>query len=511
MKFLIIDDSPYDRALVIRRLQKDFADAVYIEVARREDLDTALQQEGFDTALIDYRLQWTNGLILLKTLKEHFPDLPVIMVTDTGSEEIAAEGMRSGLSDYVLKRDMHRLTLAITESIEKVRLRAERQVLEERIRQVQKMESLGQLVSGIAHDFNNMLAGILGYTDQCLSKIQHDELHPLYHDLSRSRDITLRAAKTTRQLLAFSRRQVLESADININDVVTDLLSLISKLLADFVEIDFTPEPTLHTVHADAAQLGQVLMNLCLNARDAMPNGGKLHISTQNISLSGPSERTHTSIPAGEYALLQVQDTGTGIDNATLDKIFDPFFTTKELGRGTGLGLSVVHGIVGQHEGFIDVESTVDVGTTFNIYLPVVNRVATKQGTKQAQLIEHGNETVLLVEDDPDLRYLMSEILTDYGYTVISASDGKEGLRLFHQHDTHIALIISDMMTPQMGGRELRERVLQSNPNTPFLFISGYSADQFRSDFVPGKDMHFLQKPFDLDELAKHVRELLEQ
>ena len=511
MKFLIIDDSPYDRALVIRRLQKDFVDASYIEVGRREDLDRVLQQDGFDIALIDYRLQWTNGIALLKTLKEHFSNLPVIMVTDTGSEEIAAEGMRSGLSDYILKRDTHRLTLAINENIEKVRLRAERQVLEERIRQAQKMESLGQLVSGIAHDFNNMLGGILGYTDQCLNKIQHDESHLLYHDLSRSRDITLRAAKTTRQLLAFSRRQVLESADINLNDVVTDLLSLISKLLADFVEIGFTPEPALHTVHADASQLGQVLMNLCLNARDAMPDGGKLHISTHNISLSEPSDRTRTSIPAGEYALLQVQDTGTGIDTAALDKIFDPFFTTKELGKGTGLGLSVVHGIVGQHEGFIDVESTVNIGTTFNIYLPVVNRSATKQETKQAQFIEHGNETLLLVEDDPDLRYLMSEVLIDYGYTVISASNGADGLRLFHQYDTDIALIISDMMTPQMGGRELREHVLQSNPNTRFLFISGYSADQFRSDFVPGKAMHFLQKPFDLDELAKQVRELLEQ
>ena len=511
MKFLIIDDSPYDRALVIRRLQKDFVDATYIEAARREDLDRVLQQDGFDIALIDYRLQWTNGLDLLNILKEHFPDIPVIMVTDTGNEEIAAEGMKSGLSDYVLKRDMHRLTLAITESMEKVRLRAEYLVLEERIRQAQKMESLGQLVSGIAHDFNNMLGGILGYTDQCLGKIQHDESHPLYHDLSRSRDITLRAAKTTRQLLAFSRRQVLESADINLNDVVTDLLSLIGKLLADFVEIDFTPEPALHTVHADASQLGQVLMNLCLNARDAMPDGGKLHINTQNISFSEPSDRTRTSIPIGEYALLEVQDTGTGIDKAALDKIFDPFFTTKELGKGTGLGLSVVHGIVGQHEGFIDVESTLNVGTTFNIYLPIVNRVATKQETKQAQFIEHGSETVLLVEDDPDLRYLMGEVLADYGYTVISASNGMDGLRLFHQYDTDIALIISDMMTPHMGGRELRERVLQSNPDTRFLFMSGYSADQFRSDFVPGKAMHFLQKPFDLDELAKQVRELLEQ
>ncbi|HCI82158.1 MAG TPA: hypothetical protein DHW02_20995 [Ktedonobacter sp.] len=510
MKFLIIDDSPYDRALVIRRLQKDFTDATYVEAARRDDLNNVLQQSGFDIALIDYRLQWTNGITLLKTLKERFPDLPVVMVTDTGSEEIAAEGMKSGLSDYVLKRDMHRLTLAVTESIEKAHLRAEREILESQVRQAQKMESLGQLVSGIAHDFNNMLGGILGYTDQCLIKIQHDKSHPLYHDLSHARDITLRAAKTTRQLLAFSRRQVLESTDININDVVADLLSLIGKLLADFVEIDFTPEPTLHTVHADATQLGQVLMNLCLNARDAMPGGGKLYIVTRNISLSEPLHRKHTSIPAGEYALLQVQDTGTGMDTATLDKIFDPFFTTKELGRGTGLGLSVVHGIVGQHEGFIDVESTLDVGTTFSIYLPIVNRIATKQETKQTQSIEHGHETVLLVEDDPDLRYLMGEVLTDYGYTIISASDGVEGLRLFHQHDTQIALIISDMMTPQMSGRELREHVLQSNPDTRFLFMSGYSADQFRADFVPGKDMHFLQKPFDLDELAKHVRELIE-
>lgn len=341
MKILMIDDSPYDRALIQRRIQKEFQNVEFVEIIRRSDLDEALTQQNFDLALTDYRLQWTDGLWLLHTIKAHFPLLPVIMVTDTGSEEIATEGMKEGLSDYVLKRELHRLPLAMKESLEKARLLAKHKQLEEQVRQAQKMESLGQLVSGIAHDFNNVLAGILGYTDQSLSKV--DVTHPVYEGLLHTRESTLRAAQMVRQLLAFSRHQILEPTYIDLNDLVANLLDFIRKVIGEHIEIMFTPATEVQMVYADKVQLEQVVMNLCINARDAMPAGGQLLITIQNITFNEAQPRTQTSERTGNFVQLTVRDTGTGMDEQTRERIFEPFFTTKEVGKGTGLGLSKGH------------------------------------------------------------------------------------------------------------------------------------------------------------------------
>lgn len=510
MKILMIDDSPYDRALIQRRIQKEFQAVEFVEVIRHSDLDEAFTQQDFDLALTDYRLQWTDGLWLLQTIKAHLPLLPVIMVTDTGSEEIATEGMKAGLSDYVLKRELHRLPLAIKESLEKARLIAERKQLEEQVRQAQKMESLGQLVSGIAHDFNNILAGILGYTDQSLSKI--DATHPVYEGLRHTRESTLRAAQMVRQLLAFSRHQVLEPAYIDVNTVVTDLLDFIKKVIGEHIEIVFTPAPNIQTVFADKVQIEQVVMNLCINARDAMPNGGQLCITLQNISLDKTARQVQTAEQAGTYVEITVRDTGTGMDEQTRERIFEPFFTTKEVGKGTGLGLSTVHGIIGQHKGFINVESTLGKGTSFSIYLPTVEHtpLTTQKEPEAEPVTQKGTETILLVEDDQDLRELMQEVLQDCGYTVMSVSNGQEALDLLEHADTKVEIIISDMMTPKLGGKDLYKKLAQSGSTTRFLFMSGYLADHLDQDFHMDTDTHFLQKPFDLDELTRKVRVVLE-
>jgi len=510
MKILMIDDSPYDRALIQRRVQKEFQDAEFVEVIRRTDLDEALTQTNFDLALTDYRLQWTDGLWLLRTIKANMPTLPVIMVTDTGSEEIATEGMKAGLSDYVLKRELHRLPLAIKESLEKTRLLAERKQLEEQVRQAQKMESLGQLVSGIAHDFNNILAGILGYTDQSLAKV--DTTHPVYEGLRHTRESTLRAAKMVRQLLAFSRHQMLEPSYIDVNIVVANLLDFIKKVIGEQVEIVFTPAETTQTVFADTVQIEQVVLNLCINARDAMPDGGQLFISVQHTTVDEAQRGAPTGLLADAYVQLTVRDTGTGLDEPTRQRIFEPFFTTKEVGKSTGLGLSTVHGIIGQHKGFITVESTLGKGTSFHVYLPLVEHAPTiiQQVLDDEPKAQQGTETILLVEDDQDLRELMQEVLQEYGYTVLSASNGEEGLHLFERADASIALIISDMMTPKMGGKDLYKRLAKSGFTTKFLFMSGYLADHPGQDFHLDTDTHFLQKPFDLDELTKKVRVVLE-
>ena len=511
MKILMIDDSPYDRALIQRRVQKEFQEADFVEVIRRSDLDEALTQTDFDLALTDYRLQWTDGLWLLRTIKTHMPTLPVIMVTDTGSEEIATEGMKAGLSDYVLKRELHRLPLAIKESLAKTRLLAERKQLEEQVRQAQKMESLGQLVSGIAHDFNNILAGILGYTDQSLAKV--DTTHPVYEGLRHTRESTLRAAKMVRQLLAFSRHQMLEPSYIDANTVVANLLDFIKKVIGEHVEIVFTPATTLQTVFADTVQIEQVVMNLCINARDAMPDGGQLFITIQNTSQDEAQKHTPVELQGDAYVQLTVRDTGTGMDEQTRQRIFEPFFTTKGVGKGTGLGLSTVHGIIGQHNGFIAVESALEKGTSFHVYLPSVDHAPAivQQLPDNEPIAQQGTETILLVEDDQDLRELMQEVLQEYGYTVLSASNGEEGLHMFESANVSIELIISDMMTPKLGGKDLYKRLTESGATPKFLFMSGYLADHLGQDFQLDTDTHFLQKPFDLDELARKVRVMLEK
>lgn len=510
MRILMIDDSPYDRALIQRRIQKEFSNAEFVEIIRRSDLDEALAEQHFDIALTDYRLQWTDGLWLLKTIKAHLPLLPVIMVTDTGSEEIATEGMKTGLSDYVLKRDLHRLPLAIKESLEKTRLIADRKLLEEQVRQAQKMESLGQLVSGIAHDFNNILAGILGYTDQSLSRV--DATHPVHEGLQRTRESTLRAAQMVRQLLAFSRHQVLEPTYIDVNSIVANLLDFIQKVIGEHIEIVFTPATDIQTVFADAVQIEQVVMNLCINARDAMPDGGQLFIAIQNTTRNTEHGEMQSLEQAGSYVEITVRDTGTGMDEQTQERIFEPFFTTKEVGKGTGLGLSTVHGIIGQHKGFLRVKSAPGEGTSFFIYLPTVDSapLTIKQEPEVEPVTHKGNETLLLVEDDQDLRELMQDVLEEYGYTVISASNGEEALHLLERSDTTIELIVSDMMTPKLGGKDLYKHLKQSGFPTKFLFMSGYLADHLGQDFQLDTETHFLQKPFDLEELTRKVRIVLD-
>jgi signal transduction histidine kinase len=518
MRFLVIDDSPYDRELIIRKLQDEFRDATFVEIGRQADFEEAMAQNDFDAVLVDYGLKWTNGLEILKKHRARFPDLPIVMVTDTGSEEVAAEGMKAGLSDYVLKRHLQRLPFAVKESLEKAKLLKERKLLEEQVQQAQKMESLGLLVGGVAHDFNNMLAGIIGYAQLGLSRVEKSD--PLYEHLNHIHEIAKRATIMTRHLLAFSRRQALEPSDVNLNTVISHLLGFLGKVLVKGIIVDFIADPALEAVYVDAIQIEQVVMNLCINARDAMPNGGKILIKTQNVLLNEVDAKIYPNAQSGSYVLLTIADTGVGMDKQVQERMFEPFFTTKELGKGTGLGLSVVHGVISQHNGFIAVDSEMGKGTTFNIHFPIIDRMEAKKGKENSKSqtevkkeikeeLQKGTETILVVEDEPDLQWLIKEYLQNYGYDVILAQDGEEGLKLFEQHAPSIALVIADLMMPKMKGKELYEHICRLNPTARFLFISGYRADQLGQKFLREKEVEFLEKPFDLDNLAATVRRLL--
>jgi len=511
MRLLIIDDNPQDRELIKRAIGKVFPEASYVEVIHQRAFEEAIHPLDYQIVCTDYQLKWSNGIEVLKTIRAHSFELPVIMVTDTGSEEIAAEAMKQGLTDYVLKTHLHRLPIAIKECLERVQFLKERQDLQAQIQQVQKLESLGLLVSGIAHDFNNLLAAIAGFAELGLRESsQETPLVRGYFEHIHQR--AEQGTRMTRQLLAFARGTPMEPKYLNMNEQITNLLGFLQTLLGTSVQLDFEPDPALGATYADATQWEQVLVNLCLNARDAMPMGGNLKLVTQQVEIAPHTQHISPYLPAGSYVLVQVKDTGTGMDEQVQARLFEPFFTTKEVGQGTGLGLAMVYGIVKQHHGTIQVQSQPGKGTTFSLYLPAIehSQESVEEQLPQAEAQAMGDgETILLVEDDPDIQLVMNMVLQDAGYTVLTATNGEEGVALFETHASAIALVIADIMMPKMKGRHFQEHVRRLRADIKVLVISGYQEmDLKRRDLLDARSA-FLQKPFELDILVAKVRELL--
>ncbi len=383
----------------------------------------------------------------------------------------------------------------------------DRRVLEDQFRQAQKMEAVGRLAGGVAHDFNNLLMVISGYAEVLLAGLGPDNV--LREKAQAIQGASDRATTLTRQLLAFSRKQLLELKVVDVNAIVQDMERLLRPLIGESVE--FSVQLTQEAAHtrADAGQLEQVLMNLVVNARDAMPSGGKLTMQTLNIVVDEQYRRGQTFIRPGNYILLSVCDTGTGMDKETQSRIFEPFFTTKEKGKGTGLGLSTVYGIVKQSGGYVLVQSEEGRGTTFHIYLPRVEGVAEKHTPPAAEKIRGGSETVLLVEDEESVRHLVRDTLAARGYRVVEAENGEAGIAAAALHQGKIDLVITDVVMPGMGGRELIKQLAQSRPETKVLYLSGYTEDAIISEGTIERGAAFLQKPFTLQNLSRKVREVL--
>jgi PAS domain S-box-containing protein len=381
--------------------------------------------------------------------------------------------------------------------------------LEAQFRQAQKMEAVGRLAGGVAHDFNNLLTVIMSYSDLLLGDLESTD--PRRADLEEIRKAAAGAAGLTRQLLAFSRQQVLEPRVLDLNSVVTGAGNMLQRLIGDDVGLVTVLTPDLGAVKADPGQLEQVIMNLAVNARDAMPEGGKITVETGNVELDATYTAEHTPVSPGAYVLLSVSDTGVGMDEETKRRLFEPFFTTKEKGKGTGLGLSTVYGIVKQSGGFIWVYSEPGHGTTFKIYLPRVDEQAQaeRRGTPTPQSV-HGTETVLLAEDADPLRAVARQILKRNGYTVLEAPDGKAALDKAAEHDGPIHLLITDVIMPEMSGRQLAERLRERRPELKVLFVSGYTDNAIIRHGVLEPGIAFLQKPFSPESLARKVREVLD-
>jgi two-component system cell cycle sensor histidine kinase/response regulator CckA len=388
--------------------------------------------------------------------------------------------------------------------------------VEEQLAQSQKMNAVGQLAGGVAHDFNNVLQAIIGYSDLLLAN--HRPTDPSFQDIMQIKQNANRAASLVRQLLAFSRRQTLRPEVLNLNDRLYDLSMLLKRLLGERVELDLGHGRDLWFVKADVNQFEQVVVNLAVNARDAMPNGGKLAIRTANVTAADAARLNVSAMPAADYVLVEVSDTGSGMTPEIVEKIFEPFFTTKEVGKGTGLGLSTVFGIVKQSGGYIDVDSKPGEGTTFRIYLPrhipaaqeLPEEVKPETAKKPAADMT-GQGTILLVEDEDPVRAVNARALSARGYTVLEAASGIEAMEIIQERGAPVDLVVSDVVMPEMDGPTLLGELRKLYPDLKVIFVSGYAEEAFRKNLPEGEEFNFLPKPFSLRQLVETVKQVIGQ
>jgi PAS domain S-box-containing protein len=479
------------------------------------DLETLAFLEVNDAAIHHYG--YSREEFLRMTIKEIHSeeDLPALIQTISGLTPQHKEGgtwkhrKKDGTSIDV-EINSHELTfydrpaqIVLAYDV------TERSFLEEQLRQSQKMEAIGQLAGGIAHDFNNLLTAITGYSELSMRRLRaEDPLLSNLHEIKKAGD---RAASLTRQLLAFSRKQVLQPKVLDLNSVVSDLEKMLRRLIGEDIELCTVLEPKVGSIKVDPGQIEQIIMNLAVNARDAMPLGGKLIIETKNILLDDEYARKHIAVTPGPFVMLAVSDSGAGIDPKTQSHIFEPFLTTKEVGKGTGLGLSTVYGIVRQSGGNIWVYSEVGLGTTFKIYLPRTDeRLQAYKRDSGPEEFLRGTETVLLTEDEEIVRKLACQVLRIYGYQVLDAANGDAALLICESHPAPIHLLITDVIMPGMSGRELATRLTELRPEMKVLYMSGYTDSAIVHHGVLDEGANFIQKPFSTDVLAIRVREVLD-
>jgi PAS domain S-box-containing protein len=634
IRILYVDDNSLDRELVRDALEQEHEGFQVTEASSRQEFEAHLAAGRFDLVLSDFNILGFEGLQVIKAVQASNPDLPVVIVTGTGSEEIAVEAMRSGAADYVIKSPSHiqRLPITIHAVLDKLHLQTEKARAEEKLKnekqfseavivslpglfyifdengkflrcnealekasgfssedlggmrpldlisdetrgaaemaikevflqgqsmveaellakdgavasylfngklcvldgrrflvgmgcdiselkrlegqllQAQKMEAVGRLAGGVAHDFNNILGVIIGQVEIGMMDVStSDPLFQRLHDILKA---ALRAADLTRQLLAFARKQTVSPLLLDLSDSVSSMLKMLQRLIGEDIDLAWMPGYDLWKVRVDPSQIDQILANLAVNARDAISGVGKVTIETENVVFDDTYCANHADCVPGEYVMLSVSDDGNGMDQETLAQIFEPFFTTKGVGAGTGLGLATVYGIVRQNNGFINVYSEPGQGTAFKVYLPrCEDDAAQDQAETAAKPLQRGSETVLLVEDEQAILDTGKAILEYLGYSVLTAGTPGEAIRLVQDHPGDIQLLISDVVMPEMNGRELVERLMAMNPGLKCLYISGYTSSVIAHRGVLDEGVNFIQKPFSVQALASKVREVLE-
>jgi len=508
---LHLEDDPNDASLVEAMLQTHGFTCGTTCVQTQADFVHRLERGDVDLILSDFSLPQFDGMAALEIAHAKWPDIPFILVSGTVGEELAIKSLKSGATDYILKERLARLGPAVCRALQEVEDRAKRKKLEHAFMQSQKMEVLGQLAAGVAHDFNNILAVIMGYSDMMAQSIAPD--NPLRKDVEQIRLAAERAAALTRQLLVFSRKEVLQPVVLDLNEVIEGIDTMLRQLIGENILLTVTLGKKSGRIKADAGYIGQVLMNLVVNARDAMPHGGQLNIATSHARLDANDARTRTNVAAGDYVMLNVSDTGTGMTETVKARLFEPMFTTKPKGKGTGLGLPTCQTIVQESGGHIVVQSELGRGTTFQVYFPCVDQpIVSPPRHGRSDPMPRGTERLLVVEDEPALRQLARMVLQSMGYDVLCASSGEEGLRVAGaQKGSPIRLVITDVIMPQMDGNVMAETLKSTYPEMKILFTSGYNDDAIAHHGVLNAGVAFLPKPYTPVTLSQKVREMLDQ
>ncbi len=510
LSLLLVEDSEADAELLLRELRRRGFEVRPRRVDTADDLEAALVTGSWDIVISDHNMPTFDGAEALRIVRRVSPDLPFVVVSGMLGEEHAVEAMRSGASDFVLKSKLDRLAPVIERELRDAEQRAEQRrtaaALAEAQRQfqhVQKLEAIGRLAGGIAHDFNNLLTAILGYADLVLAGLDADDARRA--DLAEIKHAGMRAADLTRQLLAFSRQQVLDPVVLDLGEVVEDAVRLLRRVIGEDVVLDTRGQPGLWPIRADRTQMVQILMNLAVNARDAMPHGGMLAITISNRTVgSTPGEPASP----GDYVVLQVRDTGEGIRPELHGKIFEPFFTTKAASKGTGLGLSTVYGIVEQSSGVIAVDSAPGRGATFTVLFPRTEADEPAVAAPTRAPLRAAGEMVLVVEDETSLRELAARVLGQAGYQVLTASGPYAALQTATGHEGAIHLLLTDIVMPGMSGRELGERLLASRRDLRVLYMSGFTGDMAEPT-APVDSADIVLKPFTPNTLIVRVRDAL--
>lgn len=513
LKVLYIEDNLGDRTLVARALKADGLKCELNCVKTRQEFDTALESVAFDVIISDFTLPAFDGMSALKVARGFQPEVPFLFFSGTIGEERAVDSLKSGATDYVLKDHVGRLGSAVRRALAEKEERDRRKILEEQLRQAQKMEAIGQLAGGVAHDFNNMLFVIRANTE--LVQMKAGQLSPELTDcLKQISMASERAANLTRQLLAFSRKQVLQAQPVAINELVANLVKMLNRIIGENVHLECHYASHLPAVYADPGMIEQVIMNLVVNARDAMPQGGRLRLATDIFSFNRARAQPHPEARAGQFVCLEINDSGTGIAPDHLAHIFEPFFTTKEHGKGTGLGLATVYGIVKQHNGWIEVATRVGEGTTFKVFLPVMSATQTNETEVSPEKAPRGGtETILLVEDEPSVRIITRRVLESFGYKVHEAGTAREAQAIWHARRDQIDLLLTDMVLAEAtGGQQLAKEFRAQKSALKVILMSGYSPDIAGkdTDFFRKSSTCFLQKPCASGTLLNLVRHCLD-
>ncbi len=548
-RILIVEDESIIGLDIQRRLTHMGYDVSDVAASGEEAL-ASIQEHAPDLALMDIQIQGEmDGIETAKRIRQKL-DIPIVFLTANSDEDTLQRAKATDPHAYVLKpfKDhelnttieialyRHSIEKQLQEARDHLEVRVEertaelaqvneelkreieerkradqaRVLLEEKLRQSQKMEALGQLAGGVAHDFNNMLTIITGYSELVLDYTNKKEL--LYSDIAAIKEAGDRAAALTSQLLTFGRKQALERTVIDLNTIIEAAESMLKRMIGE--DILFTTEKQKKPlyVRTDSGQFDQVLVNLVVNARDAMPQGGSVRIETQRVQLQQKLTNRFVDLPAGNYARLRIADTGEGMDNEALARIFEPFFTSKDEGKGTGLGLSIVYSIVDQSGGQIDVNSAPGEGTTFDIYLPLCKKAPISQRhppKRRRKKAVRNSGIILLVEDEDTVRNLVQRMLTDQGYDVLSANKGEEALALAKEHNDHIDLLLTDVIMPGMSGHQLAQTLGPQRPDMRILYMSGYTDDDVLRYGIKQGKVPFLQKPFSPDDLVAKVDQIL--